>query len=75
MDEFYVRNISNGRKHEIETQLNNFSNQKDAWKFCVYFITNTSSQYVSMYALSTIEVNRFYLFYPIYSGCNDNVMF
>ncbi|KAK9752797.1 Exportin 1-like protein [Popillia japonica] len=60
MDEFYVRNISNGRKHEIETQLNNFSNQKDAWKFCVYFITNTSSQYVSMYALSTIEsvINR-----------------
>lgn len=57
MEEFFNSNTSNGRKHEIETQLSNFSNQRDSWKYCIYFFTHTSSQYVSMYALSTIEVN------------------
>ncbi|KAK4874303.1 hypothetical protein RN001_013663 [Aquatica leii] len=60
MEEFFTHSTSNGRKHDIETQLNSFSNQRDCWKLCVYFLTHTSSQYVSMYALTTIEsvINR-----------------
>ena len=57
MEEFFNPITTNNRKHDIELQLNNFSVQKDSWKFCVYFIGHTSNQYVSMYALSTIEVN------------------
>ncbi|KAF5293825.1 hypothetical protein FQA39_LY03310 [Lamprigera yunnana] len=60
MEEFFTHSTSNSRKHDIEAQLNTFSNQRDCWKLCVYFLTHTSSQYVSMYALSTIEsvINR-----------------
>ncbi|XP_031353857.1 exportin-6 isoform X1 [Photinus pyralis] len=60
MEEFFTHSTSNGRKHDIETQLNSFSSQRDCWKLCVYFLTHTSSQYVSMYSLSTIEsvINR-----------------
>ncbi|XP_017775704.1 PREDICTED: exportin-6-B isoform X2 [Nicrophorus vespilloides] len=60
MEEFFSHTVSNSRKHEIEVQLNSFSSQLDSWKLCVYFVTHTSSQYVSMYALTTIEsvINR-----------------
>lgn len=56
MDEFFAPTTTNERKREIESQLTNFSNQRDCWRFCVYFMRHTASQYVSMYALSTLEV-------------------
>lgn len=65
MEEFFNPITTNNRKHDIELQLNHFSVQKDSWKFCVYFIGHTSNQYVSMYALSTIEVN----FLPVVFCC------
>lgn len=60
MEEFFNTNTSNARKHDIEMQLSAFSSQRDSWKMCIYFLNHTSSQYVSMYALSTIEsvINR-----------------
>lgn len=56
MEEFFNYSTTNARKRDIELQLNSFSIQPDAWRFCIYFVTHTSSQFVSMYALSTIEV-------------------
>lgn len=56
MEEFFNSDTNNAKKHEIELQLEAFSSQRDSWKHCIHFLNNTSSQYVSMYALSTIEV-------------------
>lgn len=60
MEEFFNGSTTNARKHEIQTQLNSFSSQRESWKPCIYFVANSTSQYVSMYSLSTIEsvINR-----------------
>ncbi|KAG5885493.1 Exportin-6 [Gonioctena quinquepunctata] len=55
MDEFFNPSTSNHRKHEIELQLNYFKSLPQLSTYCIYFITNTSSQYVKMFALSTLE--------------------
>lgn len=55
MEEFFNPHTSNSRKHDIEIQLNYFKSLPHLWRYCIYFITNTSSQYVKMFALSTLE--------------------
>ncbi|XP_023020105.2 exportin ellipsoid body open [Leptinotarsa decemlineata] len=55
LDEFFNPSTSNHRKHEIELQLNYFKSLPHLSNYCIYFITNTSSQYVKMFALSTLE--------------------
>ncbi|KAJ8970467.1 hypothetical protein NQ317_009441, partial [Molorchus minor] len=55
MEEFFNPLTNNVRKHEIELQLHSFKRMPQLWKFCIYFITNTSSQHVTMFALSTLE--------------------
>ncbi|XP_028138810.1 exportin-6 [Diabrotica virgifera virgifera] len=55
MEEFFNPQTSNSRKHDIETQLNYFKSLPHLWRYCIYFVTNTSSQYVKMFALSTLE--------------------
>ncbi|KAJ3624839.1 hypothetical protein MTP99_018433 [Tenebrio molitor] len=55
MEEFFNPVTSNSRKHEIEQQLNSFRCLPQYWKLCLYFLTNTSSHYVTMFALSTLE--------------------
>lgn len=39
-----------------EELLNNFSQQRDAWRHCLFFQANTSNQYVSMYCMTVLEV-------------------
>ncbi|XP_022916840.1 exportin-6 isoform X2 [Onthophagus taurus] len=55
MEEFFSPGTSNVRKRDIEEQLTSFGCQGDNWMYCVYFLNNTTSQYVTMYALTTIE--------------------
>ncbi|XP_008196875.1 exportin-6 [Tribolium castaneum] len=55
LDEFFNPVTSNSRKHEIEQQLSSFKYLPQSRKLCLYFLTNTSSQYVTMFALSTLE--------------------
>lgn len=73
MEEFFSAATSNSRKHEIEVQLGAFSSQRDSWKACIYFLNHTSSQYVSMYALSTIEVFFLLLIVISFVYCIENV--
>lgn len=56
MEEFFSPTTNNLRKHEIEVQLNSFKCLPEFWKLALYFLNNTSSQYVTMFALSTLEV-------------------
>lgn len=56
LEEFFHPNTSNIRKYEIEIQLNNFKSIPNLWQLCLYFVQHTSSQYVTMFALSTLEV-------------------
>ena len=42
----------------VEELLNNFSQQKDAWQYCLVFIKQTSNEYVMMYSLSVLEVSQ-----------------
>ncbi|CAH0564345.1 unnamed protein product [Brassicogethes aeneus] len=55
LEEFFNPLTSNLRKHEIELTFESFKNTQNSHKLCVYFVTNTSSQYVTMFALSTLE--------------------
>jgi len=55
MDEFFSSATSNARKSEIEKLLANFSSQSAAWKDCLYFLRNTSNQFVCMFSLTTLE--------------------
>ncbi|XP_067938254.1 exportin-6-like [Watersipora subatra] len=55
MNEFFLPATSNERKKSIEELLNNFSQQKDSWQYCLMFIEQTSNEYVLMYALSVLE--------------------
>ena len=41
-----------------EELLNNFAQQRDAWKHCLYFMANTSNEYVLMYCMNVLEVSQ-----------------
>ncbi|XP_060521538.1 exportin-6-B [Cylas formicarius] len=55
LEEFFSPYTSNGRKHDIEAQLNSFKTTPHLCGLCLYFISHTSSQYVTMFALQTLE--------------------
>ncbi|XP_041363102.1 exportin-6-like isoform X2 [Gigantopelta aegis] len=55
MSEFFNTDTTNIRKHEIEVLLESFGQTKDAWRHCLYFIANTSNEYVMMYCLNVLE--------------------
>eukprot|EP00794_Sanderia_malayensis_P009373 gene9373-10360_t len=55
LDEFFSGNTTNERKRAIEEILDNFSHQEGAWRQCIYFLTNSTNQYVHMYSLSIFE--------------------
>ncbi|KAG1658541.1 Exportin-6 [Nymphon striatum] len=55
MNEFFDGNTSNVRKREIEQLLNSFSQQRDSWQHCLYYMTNTQNEYVMMYCCTVIE--------------------
>lgn len=56
MNEFFNPHTGNIRKREIESQLESFSNQRDSWKLCLYFMTHSENHYVCMYSMTSIEV-------------------
>ncbi|XP_014672669.1 PREDICTED: exportin-6-like isoform X2 [Priapulus caudatus] len=60
MEEFFSPTTTNEKKRQIEELLNNFSQQRGSWKHCLYFLTNTSNEYVMMFCLTVIEniINR-----------------
>ena len=39
-----------------EDLLTNFSQQKDSWRHCLYFVTTTHNEYVIMYCCTVLEV-------------------
>lgn len=55
LEEFFSPTTTNARKHEIEAQLQSFKSTPQLWKLCLYFLRYTSSQYVTMFALSSLE--------------------
>ncbi|CAG9863214.1 unnamed protein product [Phyllotreta striolata] len=55
MEEFFNPLTNNSRKQEIEQQLNYFKSLQHLWKYCFHFLSNTSNQYVKMFALSSLE--------------------
>ncbi|XP_062340396.1 exportin-6 isoform X1 [Osmerus eperlanus] len=63
MTEFFHSCTTNERKREIEELLNNFAQQTGAWRHCLYFLSNTSNEYVMMYSLTVFEnlVNKMWL--------------
>lgn len=56
MTEFFSPETSNERKRMIEHSFQDFAIQIDSWKPCLHFLSSTSNHYVSMFALSTLEV-------------------
>lgn len=42
-----------------EELLNNFAQQMGAWRYCLYFLSNTRNEYVMMYSLTVFEVSSF----------------
>ncbi|XP_066246202.1 exportin-6 [Euwallacea similis] len=54
-EEFFSPYTSNLRKHEIEVHLSAIKAVPNLGKLCLYFITHTSSHYVTMFALQTLE--------------------
>jgi len=58
MEEFYSPGTSNARKQEIQTMLDNFGSQAECWRQCLAFMEKTSSHYVCMFALNTLEVSK-----------------
>lgn len=57
-EEFFNPYTSNLRKHEIEVQLSHIKAVPHLGKLCLYFIMHTSSHYVTMFALQTLEVSN-----------------
>ncbi|KAL1132160.1 hypothetical protein AAG570_010117, partial [Ranatra chinensis] len=55
LKEFFDYKTTNERKQEIETVLGEFGRQRDAWKHCIYYLNNTSSHFVCMFCLATLE--------------------
>ncbi|XP_023654269.1 exportin-6 [Paramormyrops kingsleyae] len=66
MTEFFHCCTTNERKREIEELLNNFAQQIGAWRYCLYFLSNTRNEYVMMYSLTVFEnlVNKMWLGVP-----------
>ncbi|XP_072949316.1 exportin-6-A [Epargyreus clarus] len=60
MSEFFAPTTSNFRKREIESMLENFSNNRDAWNHCLLFLQKSQNEYVLMFVLTTLEniINR-----------------
>ena len=56
MTEFFSSETSNERKRTIEQSLHEFTAQVNSWKPCLHFLSSTNNHYVSMFALSTLEV-------------------
>lgn len=56
MTEFFCPETTNERKRTIERSFQEFAGQIDSWKPCLHFLSSTSNHYVSMFALSTLEV-------------------
>ncbi|KAJ8284173.1 hypothetical protein COCON_G00030230 [Conger conger] len=63
MSEFFHSRTSNERKREIEELLNNFAQQTGAWRYCLYFLSNTHNEYIMMYSLTVFEnlINKMWL--------------
>lgn len=40
-----------------EEILNNFTQTRDAWQHCLYYLANTHNEYVMMFCMTAIEVN------------------
>lgn len=57
LEEFFNPVASNVRKQEIERQLGQVKNLPNFGKFCLFIITNSSSQFAIMFALSSLEVS------------------
>lgn len=55
LNEFFHGETVNDRKRQIEDILNNFCLQDGAWRQCIFFLNNTSNDYVLMYSLSIFE--------------------
>lgn len=55
MNEFFGPATSNERKREIEEILNNFTQTKDSWQHCLYYLSNTTNEYVMMFCLTALE--------------------
>ncbi|XP_077590273.1 exportin-6 [Stigmatopora nigra] len=63
MTEFFHSSTTNERKREIEELLNNFMQQTDAWRHCLFFLSKTQNEYVMMYSLTVFEnlVNKMWI--------------
>jgi hypothetical protein len=55
LTEFFSPVTSNARKAEIESVLSSFTEQSDAWRQSVDFLSRTSNEYVAMFALNSLE--------------------
>ncbi|XP_045213258.2 exportin-6-like [Mercenaria mercenaria] len=55
MSEFFNAVTSNDRKRQIEEILNQFSQTRDCWKQCLFFLSNSQNEYVMMYCLTVLE--------------------
>lgn len=55
MTEFFDGRTSNERKRNIEEILNNFTQTRDAWQHCLYYLANTHNEYVMMFCMTAIE--------------------
>ncbi|CAH1405052.1 unnamed protein product [Nezara viridula] len=55
LKEFFDYKTSNERKQEIETVLGEFGSQRDAWKHCIYYLNNTTNNFICMFCLATLE--------------------
>ncbi|XP_066546307.1 exportin-6 [Amia ocellicauda] len=66
MTEFFHSCTTNERKREIEELLNNFAQQIGAWRYCLYFLSNTGNEYVMMYSLTVFEnlINKMWMGVP-----------
>lgn len=60
--EFFSPGTQNERKKEIDTMFQDFNRQSDSWKHCLYFIQKSDCQYVTMFALTSIEVCSHFIF-------------
>ena len=56
MTEFFSPETTNERKRTIERSFQEFAAQIDSWRPCLHFLSSTNNHYVSMFALSTLEV-------------------
>lgn len=61
MNEFFSPGTSNERKRIINGIFQEFSSQIDSWRPCLHFLSTTKIDYVSMFALSTLEVTLYFV--------------